>query len=95
VGAVETPPALLGHVEQLEGHQQSLTSRAGTAGGSLPQPHGGEGRFDRIGGVQVLPMLGREVEERSEPLPVGGQRFHGLGVFGANPFGLNSQRQGA
>jgi len=37
-GAIEAPPALLGHVEQLERHQQSLGPRARAPGRALRAP---------------------------------------------------------
>ena len=63
LGAIEVPPAKLRHIEQLERHQQSLGSGTGAPGRALAQAHGGERRLDHIGGTQVLPMLGGEVEE--------------------------------
>ncbi len=62
MSAIEAPPALLGHVE-LEGHQQPLGPGASAPGRALAQPHGGERRLDHVGGAQVLPVLGRKVEE--------------------------------
>lgn len=47
------------------------------------QPEGGEGRFDRVGGPQVLPVLGREVEETEQAVLVARQRLDSLGVLGA------------
>ena len=46
-----------------------------------PQPDGGKGRLDRIGGPQVLPMGSREVIEGQQPLAVRGQVVRGLGVL--------------
>ena len=63
VGAIEAPPAELDHIEQLERHQQPFGSGACASGRALAQAHGGERRLDHIGGTQMLPMLGREVEE--------------------------------
>ncbi len=51
-------------------------------GGALAEPHGGKRRLDHVGGAQVLPALGRKVEEGKQALPVGNQRLHGLGVLG-------------
>ena len=42
VTAVETAPALLGPVEQLEDHQRALAARAGAPRRALAQAHGGE-----------------------------------------------------
>jgi hypothetical protein len=68
-GAIEAPPALLGHVEQLERHQQALGPGARTPGRPFPQPHGGKRRLDDIGGAQLLPVLGgksKKVIRRSQ-----------------------------
>jgi len=51
-------------------------------GRALAQPHGGEGRFDDIGGAQVLPMLCGKIEEGNQPRRVGDQRFDRLGILG-------------
>ncbi len=42
-GAVQLSPALLGHVEQLECHEQAFGSRAGALGHALAQAHRSEG----------------------------------------------------
>jgi hypothetical protein len=45
-GAIQPPPALLGHVEQLECHEQPFGSRACTFGHALTQAHSRERRFN-------------------------------------------------
>ena len=40
--------------------------RAGALGDPLTQADGSEGLFDRVGGLQVLPVPGREVEEAEQ-----------------------------
>ena len=48
--------------------------------------HGGEGRFDRVGGAQMRPVLGREVVEGEQHAPVVGQFLGGLGILRAVVF---------
>lgn len=55
VGAIEPPPALLGHVEQLKRHQQALGSGTRALGRPLSPPHGGERRLNCVGGAQSHP----------------------------------------
>jgi hypothetical protein len=81
-GAIEAPPALLGHVEQLERHQQALGPGARAPGRPFPQPHGGKRRLDDIGGAQLLPVLGGKVEEGNQALPIGQRRVDRLGLLG-------------
>ena len=75
-------PAKLRHLEQLERHQQSFGSGTGAPGRALAQAHGGERRLDHVGGAQMLPMHGGQVEESNQPFPVGSQRLDRLGVLG-------------
>jgi len=44
------------------------------------QAHGGEGRFDRVGGAQVLPVLAGEVVEGHHPRPVALEGVGGGGM---------------
>jgi hypothetical protein len=81
VTAIEPAPALLRHVERLEGHQQALAARAGAPRRALAKPHRGERRFDHVGGAQVLPVLGGEIEESHQALPVAVQRLNRLGIL--------------
>jgi len=64
VRRVERPPALFSGFDELEGHGEAGCPRPGSLGDVGPQSHGGEGRLDRIGGLEVDPVLGREVVER-------------------------------
>jgi hypothetical protein len=68
MSAIEMPSGLLGHVEQLERHQQPFGPGARTPGRPLAQAHGGKGRLDNIGGAQVFPMFGGEVVIRRSQL---------------------------
>ena len=47
------------------------------------EPHGGEGRLDRVGGAQVDPVLGGVVVEREQHVEVVGDLRDGLGPLGA------------
>lgn len=58
-----------------------MRERALGAHGSVPE--GGEYAFDGIGRAQVVPVLGREIEEGRECLGVFGQARHGALIFGA------------
>src|SRR3984893_3450269 len=75
-------PTKLCHLEQLERHQQALASGTGASGRALAQTYGGERRLDHIGGAQMLPMFGGEVEESNQTIPVGSKRLDRLGVLG-------------
>jgi Transposase C of IS166 homeodomain/zinc-finger binding domain of transposase IS66 len=64
VVSIETSPAFLCALKQFEDHCER-----GSVGQTALRPdravaHGGEGAFNRIGGPQVFPVLGREVVER-------------------------------
>jgi hypothetical protein len=48
-----------------------------------PEPDRGEGRLDWIAGLQVQPVLSREVEEAEELLGIIGDLGHGLGPLDA------------
>jgi hypothetical protein len=50
-------------------------------GRTLTQPHAGERRLDHVGGAQMLPVFGGEVEETHQPLPVCGQGLDRLGYL--------------
>jgi len=73
VSGIEPAPSLLGHLQQLEGHGQRLLPFARPLSHPLPQPDGGEGGLDDIGGPQVLPVFGREVVQVKQRLLVFGQ----------------------
>ena len=46
-------------------------------------PHRGKDALDRIRRAQMIPMLGREIEEGQQRIAIPGQAGHGLFVFGA------------
>lgn len=64
VGCVHRASAVLGSLQELEGHGQAGGPRSRPAGELAAVAHGGEGRLDRVGRAQVDPVLGREVVER-------------------------------
>ena len=64
--------------DELEGHGQAGRSRPRSLGHLGPKPHGGEGGLDGVGGPQVDPVLGREVEEGQEGDCVVDDLGHGL-----------------
>lgn len=56
MGCVDGPPAGLGGLDALEDHGQSGHAGAGALGHLRPEPHGREGRLDRVRGPQVDPF---------------------------------------
>jgi hypothetical protein len=50
VGCVDHPPPGLGRFDELERHRHPGGAGAGAFGDPLPEPDGGEGRLDRVGG---------------------------------------------
>jgi hypothetical protein len=79
VWSVDGPPAVLGGLDQLEGHRQAGGPGARALGDLGAQPHGREGRLDRVGRLEVDPVLGREVEERQQAVEVVADLVGGLG----------------
>jgi hypothetical protein len=69
-GAVEAPPLLLGTLAQPEDYGQRGLARQAALGLLGAQAHSGEGRFDRVCGPDVLPVLGWEVVEGQQDIPV-------------------------
>lgn len=82
VGAADLAPAFLRFLDQLEVQSQEGRTRHAVARTRGPVSHGGEGRLDRIGLVQMLPVLGREVVKRQQAVTVLDQFFHRLRVLG-------------
>ena len=64
MGRVDRTPPVLGG-DELERHRDPGGAGAGTLGDALPQPDGGEGGLDRVGGAQMRPVLGGVVVEAS------------------------------
>ena len=61
-------------------HQRQATVDAiAVSGLCRSQPDGGKGRLDRVGRPEMLPVRGRKVVERQQPLAVCGQVIGGLG----------------
>jgi hypothetical protein len=61
--ASQSSPFLFGVLGQFEDHGQAGDSGAAAFGFLCPQPHRGEGGFDRIGGADVYPVFGRKLVE--------------------------------
>jgi hypothetical protein len=88
VRRVHGTPAALGGLDELERHRDPGGARAGSLGDPLAEPHGGEGRRDRIGGAQVDPTQLR-------PVPDPGPTALGMGLFsGSNGWIAATPRQG-
>ena len=64
LGAVEEPPPFGGGFHELEDHGEARDPRAAAFRFAVTMADRGKGRFDRIGGAQMNPVLGREVVER-------------------------------
>ena len=62
------------------------------AGQVVERQHGGEGALDRVGRAQVLPVLGGELVEGQQAIPVLDQVVDGLVVLGA--VGLEEEVEG-
>src|ERR1039458_10249929 len=56
--------------------------RARALGHLCPEPHGREGRLDRVRGLQVHPVLGRVIEETQQGPEVVAELFRGLRPLG-------------
>ncbi len=81
VWAVDRSPAVLGGLDEFEHHGQAGGSAARPLGHLGSQPDRGEGRLDRIRGLEVDPVLGREVVEGQELLSVIDDLGDGLRVL--------------
>lgn len=81
LGAVEQPPSLGSRLHQLVDHRQAGGPRSAPLGLLRAEPHGGKGGLDRVGRPQVNPVLGGEVVEGQEHLPILRQALDCLGVF--------------
>ena len=68
--AVESAPAFLCGLSELEHHGQAGSSSAASLGPAVAQPNGGERRFDGVGRPQVLPVFGREVIEGQQHVAI-------------------------
>ena len=82
LGAVQPAPVALGSLGELEDHRQRGLPRQAALGLGGAQPDGGEGALDRVRRPDVLPVLGREVIEGEQHLPVLRQAGRGLVVLG-------------
>jgi hypothetical protein len=82
VFALQSPPCFRGCSDELEHHELGGLRRQGTL-----RPHGSvthcrEHAFDRIRGAQMVSMLGGEVEEGDQSVPVLGQAGDRLLISG-------------
>ncbi len=82
VFTLQAPPGFRGGDDELEDHEPGGLLGQGALGSHRPVPDRREDAFDGVRGAQMVPVLGREVEEGQERLAVLGQAFGGLGVFG-------------
>ena len=62
--AFQCPPLLFRCFRQLKDHRQHAGARHATAGFVGAQSHGAKGRFNRIRGADVLPVLGGKIIKR-------------------------------
>ena len=70
--ASNSEPALLSTLDQLE-HQRQDGVLGDTASGLVgSEAYGSKGRFNRVGGANMRPMLSGEVEEGQQDIPVFG-----------------------
>ena len=58
LGAVQTAPVALGRPGELEDHRERSLAGQAALGLVGPQTHGRERALDRVGGADVLPVLG-------------------------------------
>jgi hypothetical protein len=77
-GAVESTPVALGRFGEFEDHSEGRLAGEAALGLGGPEPHGGEGAFDRIRAADVFPMFGGEVVEGEQRRPVLQQAVGGL-----------------
>jgi hypothetical protein len=83
VGRVNGTPAGLCGFDELERHRYTGGPGAGSLGDPLPEPHGGEGRLDGVGGAQVDPVLGGVVVEGQQDVEVIGDLRGSFGPLGS------------
>ena len=63
VMTIETAPAFLGSLGELEDHRERGLVRKTSLGAHGAVTHGGERAFDDVGRAQMFPVLGRKVVE--------------------------------
>lgn len=78
---LKCPPLLCCCLPQLKDDRQHACARDATAGFVGAQLHGAEGRFDRIRGANVLPLLGGKIIKRQQEFPIFAQAFGRLGIL--------------
>lgn len=79
---IQLAPALLCQHQELERHRQCLGPAARAFGHALTEPHGREARLDGVARAQMLPVLGREVEEGEQGFAVLDEAVDRLLIFG-------------
>ena len=83
LGMVEAAEGAFGDEEQAPDQGGGVGDLLVAFAGVGAQTDGGEGRFDRVGGAQVFPVLAGEVVEGHHPRPVAPQGVGGGGMLRA------------
>ena len=91
--AVETAPAFLGGLGELEDHGERSLVRKASLGAHGAVTHGRERAFDDVGRAQMFPVLGGEVVEGEQCFAVLDQALDRLVVFGAPDFDEDIERR--
>jgi len=73
---IDAAPDLLGQFQQLECHGKPGAAGGGPLCHASAVPHRRERRLDGVGGPQVLPMVGGEIEEGQEGVLVLDETLH-------------------
>ena len=74
-------PAGFRALAELEHHGEHGVAAQAAPGRPGPVADRGQGRLDRVGGANALPVLGREVEEVHQLLAIPDQLHRGLGIL--------------
>lgn len=74
-------PLLFGCFRQLKDHRQHAGARDATARLVGAQAHRAKGRFNRIRGANVLPVLGGKIIKRQQDFPIFAQTLARLGIL--------------
>ena len=82
VGAANFVPGLFRFFNQLESQPKERRTRHAITRACGAMAHRREGRFDRIGRAQMLPVLGRKIVKRSQAVAVFLQLLYSLGILG-------------
>ena len=79
--------------DELEDHQPRGGRRQRSFGAHRPVRHGRKDALDGVRRPQMVPVLGREVVEGEQGIPVLGQALGGFGVLGAVLLGEDRDRR--